>query len=848
MDEGGARARFNISRLAIRYPIVTYVVWISVIVGGILAFTTLKYTLLPDIAFPVVVVTATNREATAAVTERNVTDVLEKKLADVGETTIQSSTYAGRSEITLAYNVGTPVEERERVVRDALAHLGTTLPSGTNLKITPVDLNEATVVTYAVIVTPTTFREVQGLLRGYAQPAFAKIPGVRRVDVLGDDPYGKTAARFNGKRAIEIRIVKTAAANTLDVADAADAVRNRVETFAGLSLVTAESQAPYVREASHATTDALGLAMALSVLVIMPFLRDWRATVISAIAIPVSLAGTAIVMAILHFNLETITLLALALVIGVVVDDAIVDVENIRRHMDNGVRPMRAAVEATDEIGLTVTAATMTIVAVFLPIGLMTGTLGLFFKPFGITASAAVLTSLLVARTLSPTIAAEWLQPREETREQRRDRYAGRKRVEPQLVEFAWYRRFLAWSLARPRTILAAAALSFVGGLAIVPLIPKGFIPHLDRGEFLVTIDAPANAKNGVALSAAKRYESLVRQDAAVRDVLVTIGGRGDPTQGELYVTLHSNRDATTLAVENRVRAALPPIANIVPSVEDIPFVDTGVSKPLRVSLSEPITANIDTLENAAADVTARTEKIPGLVGVTLDGLERNDAGTLTRIDHEGLRRVAYIDGDTTGIPIGDATSKVTELARKMMPPGVKVGLGGESEDIAKTFSQFGTALALSVVSIIIVLVLLFRGWRAPLVILASLPLSIVGAMLALFITRADFSIISLMGVIFLFGLVNKNAILLVDFIRERRRHGLELMTATLDAATLRLRPILMTTAATILGMLPIALGYGAGAELRAPMAVAIIGGLLTSTLLSLIVIPVAYTMVARRT
>ncbi len=833
MDEGGARARFNISRLAIRYPIVTYVVWLAVVIGGVVAFLSLKYTLLPDIAFPVVVVTATNDEPTAQRTERDLTIPLEARLAHVGENAIRSSTYAGRTEISLAYDVGASLDERERVVRDALVGLGSTVPSGTKLKITPVDLNESTVVTYAVTVDSASFLQVQGILRGYAQPAFAGIPGVRRVDVLGDDPKGLTAARFNGKRAIEVRVVKKASANTLDVADACESVRSRIATFAGLELVTGESQAPYIREASHATTDALGLAMALSVLVILPFLRDWRATVISAVAIPVSLAGTAIAMALLHFNLETITLLALALVIGVVVDDAIVDVENISRHIDRGASPMKAAIEATDEIGLTVTAATFTIVAVFLPIGLMTGTLGLFFKPFGITASAAVLTSLLVARTLSPTIAAEWLK--------RRD-----TKDTPPAQLFGWYRGILAWSLRRPRTVLIAAAVSFVAGLAIVPLIPKGFIPHLDRGDFLVTVTAPANAKNGVALAAAKRYERVVRQDADVADVLVTIGGRGDPTSGELYVTLKPSRSATTFDVENRVRTALPTLANIVPSVEDIPFVDTGVSKPLRVSLSAPLTTNLDVLEDAAQSVATRTAEIPGLVGVTLVGIERNDRGALTRIDHEALLRVAYIDGDTTGLPIGDATTKVADLARTMLPAGVRVGLGGESEDIARTFGQFGTTLALSVVSIVVVLALLFRGWRAPLVIACSLPLSIVGAMLALFVTRADFGIISLMGVIFLFGLVNKNAILLVDFIQQRRRAGMDRFTAVIDAAAHRLRPILMTTGATILGMLPIALGLGAGSELRAPMAVAIIGGLLTSTLLSLIVIPVAYAAVDR--
>ena len=569
------------------------------------------------------------------------------------------------------------------------------------------------------------------------------------------------------------------------------------------------------------------LAVILSTVVIYLFLANWQATAISALAIPTSLLGTFIVMAIYGFNLETITLLALALVIGIIVDDAIVDVENIARHLEEGEPPRQAAIHATNEIGLTVTATTMTIVAVFLPVGLMGGVLGQFFRPFGLTISAAVITSLLVARTLSPLLAVYWL-----------------KRSPTQRVSGFWlrfidgYRQMLAWSLAHKGIVLGLALLSFCGGIGLIPFISKGFIPHLDRGEFNIVYQAPPTTTLAQSLEVARKLETEVRRAPDVETVFTTVGSRqGEPNRGTLYVKMRHDRQLTTLAQQNQLRDRLPKLANVTTSVEDIPFVDTGGEKPLQFALRSE---DLKGLEQATNALKTKVQTLPGFVDVTSTGAQSS-----FEIEHLNGKRVAYISANLgKGLTLGAATDRVVAAAKTTLPKTVELNLGGDSERAADTFSGFGITIGLSVLCVLGVLLLLFRSWVDPLVIILALPLSIVGAVLAQFVTRSDFGMISVIGIIFLLGLVNKNAILLVDYINQLRQQGTNRHEAILRAGLVRLRPILMTTAATILGMLPIALGWGAGAELRAPMAIVIIGGLMSSTLLSLIVIPVAYAVV----
>jgi multidrug efflux pump subunit AcrB len=863
------RERLNISRLALQFPWLTWGFWIAVSVAGLFAFSSLKYALFPDVTFPVVVVSATAPIATqiptAQETEIELTRVLEQGLQSLekqGLDGTRSSTYPGRSIVSLSFAVGTNLEESTQAVAARLKQIK--LPAGSTYDVNPVNLNESAVVSYAIEGSGQTLAQLTQVSQVQIMPAIAQVPGVLKVTLTGVPgntsltnlpkvgqseqvvlPPGMSAVRLDGVDALAVEVVKRGNANTLDVVrEVEQAIAKLQPTLSNVTIRQAETQADYINEATQATVDALGLAIALSVLVIFPFLWNWKATLISALAIPTSLLGTAIVMAVLGLNLETITLLALALVIGIIVDDAIVDVENIARHLEEGVSPRQAAIEATDEIGLTVTAATLTIVAVFLPVALMGGVIGQFFKPFGITISAAVLISLLVARTLSPLLAAQWLKPHAHPKQ------------EAQTRAIQVYQPLLGWSLRHRWWVVGIAVLSFVLGIGLIPLVPKGFIPKLDRGEFNITYTSPlpqlisataTTAGTGqtdpllASLDAAKQLETVVLPFPQVQSVFTRVGTReGQPNVGVLYVKLHKDRTAHTSEVQDQIRQKLPVIAGVTTSVEDIQFIDTGGEKPLQVALYGD---DLKDLAQTAAIVKTRVEKLPGFSDVSTS-INTDQSNRILKIEHNDGRRVAYVSANLQrGVALGDATDQVVAIANQVKPATISLDLGGDSARIGEIFSSFAPILGLSVLSILVVLLLLFRSWTDPLVIAFSLPLSIVGALLASLLTGSEFGMISMIGMIFLLGLTNKNAILLVDYMNQLRRTGLSRNEAILTAGSVRLRPILMTTAATILGMLPIALGLGAGSELRAPMAIAIIGGLVTSTLLSLLVVPVVYAL-----
>ncbi|MEH2060944.1 MAG: efflux RND transporter permease subunit [Nostoc sp.] len=870
-----ARELFNISKLAIQFSWLTVSFWIAVTVAGVLAFSSLKYALFPDITFPVVVVNATAPLTTALDTEAKLTKPLEERLRSLeGLEDIRSSTYPSQTAVSLSFAVGTNLETSTKKVETALKQL--TLPQGATSKIIPLNLNESAAISYAIESPTRNLPDLTKLAQNDIVSAIAKLPGVLKVSLLGAGTAtptlnptngsaaalpqtGATLVRFNGQNAIAFQVIKRGSANTLEVVSRVEKEVQRLRsTLKDVKLTLAATQAEYIRHATQSTIDALLEAVLLSIVVIFPFLWNWRATLISALAIPTSLLATFIVMAIFGFNLETITLLALALVIGSIVDDAIVDVENIMRHIEDGETPRQAALLATNEIGLTVTAATLTAVAVFLPIGLMGGVIGQFFKPFGITVSAAMLASMLVARTLSPVLAIYWLKPKSSLSPH------GEAKIWVAFTQF--YRNLLSWSLNHRKIVIGLAVLSFIAGIALIPVIPKGFIPKLDRGEFNIAYTAPLPSIPDLAgrgqegqksdipspqspipnplndsLEVAKKLEEVVRKSPAVETVFTTVGSReGEPNKGILYVKLKSDRTITTAELQDQLRSSLPALSGVTTSVEDIQFVDSGGQKPLQIALQGD---NLPALSKAVKAIKERIQKLPGFADVTITG-ETNPQGTVFQIERLNNQRVAYISANLgKDLSLGDATDKVVAEAKAVLPSNVSLNLGGDSARQGEVFGSFGTTLALSALCIVVVLFLLFKTWVDPLVIGVSLPLALVGAMLALLITKSDFGMISLIGFVFLLGLANKNAILLVDYINQLRNAGLERTEAILKTGLVRLRPIMMTTASTILGMLPIALGLGAGSELRSPMAIAIAGGLVTSTILSLIVVPVVYTI-----
>lgn len=890
------RERFNISRVCIAHPRIVIGFWIGVIVAGILAFSSLKYALFPEVTFPVVVVTTTAPISTATDMELKVTLPIENQVKSIeGVYDFRSSTYGGRSIISLAFLVGTSLESSTEKVETTLKTLQ--FPPETTYNVIPLNLNESTAITYAIQSESLTLKELTERTKTEIIPQLKALPGVLKVNLLGDgltrqgtsniaslsrsqtliqDP--PTLVRYNGGNVLAVQVVKRSDANTLEVVNQ---VENQVKilqkNFQNVKLTLAETQADYIRKATHSTLDELLLALVLAITIVFPFLRNFRATLITALAIPTSLLGTCIVMAIAGFNLETITLLALALVIGIVIDDAIVDVENIARLIDAGENPRDAAIKGTDEIGLTVTASTLTIVAVFLPVAFMGDALGQFFKPFALTISSAVLISLLVARTLSPVLAVYWLKPVANRSEQ--------NRLKPNII-IETYRQLLQWSLHHRKLVILMAISSFIAGLALIPLVPQGFLPRLDRGEFVINYSYPLPqisnlqlqknsstpapqtetstretdifqqqgafdwltnlTRNPIQLflrktrTTADQIEQVVLNTPDVEEAFTIIGIKGQPNKGRIYIKLKNDRQLTTLETQDLIRSNLPEINNVTISVEDIQFVETGDEKPLQIVL---VGEDVNLLNQTAKIIQEKVAKLPGFVDVRATG-EDNPSNTINQIERFNGQRAAYITANLSqGQLLGDATNQVLNLAQPLIPNGVTLKLTGDSARIGQVLNSFLVTLLFSVVCMLGLLFLLFGRWVEPAVVGLTLPLCLVGAMLALLMTQSDFGIISLIGLIFLLGLLDKNVLLLMDYVNQLRQKGMNRNDAIIETGVVRLRPIMMTTASTILGMLPIALGLGTGAELRQPMAVAIIGGLITSTLLSLIVVPVLNTL-----
>ncbi|WP_319421261.1 efflux RND transporter permease subunit [Pleurocapsa sp. FMAR1] len=863
-----SKTRFNLSRLAIEYSRLTICFWLAIAVAGIFAFSSLKYSLFPAVNFPVVVIRAQANTTTVLDTEAKITKPLETALANIpGLAQLFSSTYSGQTVVNLLLDTDIDIEEATANIKTTLNQLS--LPTASDLEVIPFNLNETSAISY-VITGQETLEELNNTAATKIAPTIEKLPGVQRVDILGnpnssvnaDIPTANssTLVHFNGEKAIAFQVIKQGDANTLEVVrQVKEKVSQLQQRLPDIQFILAETPAGYIRDSTNATIQALFGAVALAILVIFPFLRNFRATLITAIAIPISLLGTFIVMAGLGFNLETLTLLALALAIGIIVDDAIVEVENIMRHLEEGESPREAALSATREIGLTASISTLTIVAVFLPIGLMGGTLGQFFRPFGITISAAVLTSLLAARTLSPVLALYWFK----------NTTRGSNRQETQGFVTNKYRQVLQWALNHRRAVIGIAIASFLAGIALIPLIPQGFVPQLDRGEFKITYTtalpkltsravkannnslekpqskfdwlrniarSPERILLNRTITVGQEIETVVLNHPDVASVYTIAGVQGEPNKGKLYIKLKDNRRLTTSQVQTEIRQKLPNIPQVIVSVEDIPFVETGEDPSFKVALAGE---NIEQLRTSAIAFQQKIQNLSGFEDVRLDGVDQ----PLDKLIHLDGKRVAYVNANLTADRgIGDATKKAEAIA-KHLPPGITFDLEGDSARSQKILGEFAITLTLAVICMLVVLYLPFRRWLEPLVIGLSLPLSIVGAMLALLITQSDFGMISLIGLIFLLGLLDKNAILLLDYANQLRDSGMSRTEAILKTGVVRLRPIVMTTFSTILGMLPIALGWGAGSELRQPMAVAIIGGLITSSLLSLIVVPVIYTL-----
>ncbi len=745
-------------------------------------------------------------------------------------------------------------------------------------------------------------------------------------------------SRLNGQRAVALNIVKQSGANTVDVANAVKAVVNDVGKVLppGVKIIIAADNSVFTVDAVHDVMVNIIYGSILAVLVIFLFLADIRPTIISALAIPTSIIATFIFMRFLGFTLNFMTLLGLSLAVGLLIDDAIVVIENIFRNFGLGKARNVAAYDGTSEIALAVMATTFTIVVVFVPVAFMKGIVGKFFFSFGMTVAAAVLVSLFVAFTLTPMLSSRFLKEEHAHHKGTRNPIYKVTNLWNDLFDRlnVLYQKTIHYALNHRLLVMVVAVLIFIGSFPLVSLIGTEFLPDYDRGEFFINFKASPGTTLEETARLSKGIEDIAASHKEVSSIFTAIGSGSDPNNwGYMHVRmidlaerkLTANQLMTQIRSEvasyaglkiaftgeqsqgggggmpveisisgenpDKLRAIAALVEDSVRATKGAVEVDNslGEGKPeLRLNLDRERIADLGL--NVAQTSMAVRYLVYGVVPIKyregeheadvrvrlqesdrknlsdlsrilvpsskeINGAHGNqvplsyvasivDASAVSEIDRYDRQQTVKVTANNAGRFAGDVRADAFAKAVKIpTPPGYRIYASGEAEMQAESFGYILQALLLSIILIYLVLASQFESFTDPFAIMLSLPMSLVGAFLGLLIFRSSLSIMSMIGIVMLMGLVTKNAILLVDFAKQDMRRGSSRMDALVRAGSIRLRPILMTTFAMIFGMLPLALGLGPGAELRAGIARAVIGGLTTSTALTLLVVPVVYTL-----
>jgi HAE1 family hydrophobic/amphiphilic exporter-1 len=750
------------------------------------------------------------------------------------------------------------------------------------------------------------------------------------AQVIDGKEEKRSHAQLNGQSAVSLTIQKQSGTNTVAVAERLheelEVLREQLHSEFGedLTIEVPVDNSVFIETSIHHVQFDLFYGGILAVLIIFAFLRDWRATIISALALPTSVIATFAFIYLMGFTFNTMTMLALTLSIGILIDDAIVVIENIHRHLEMGKPPMQAAQEGTKEIGLAVLAITASIVAVFVPVATMGGIIGRFFFQFGMTVAFAVTVSLFVAFTLTPMLSARVLK---------RDHGSNAigEAIEKVLsvIENA-YRSLIRGALNHPIVTSLVAVGSLAGAIGLATVIPTEFVPAEDRGEFRIYAEMPSGTKLDETIAYTDRITERVREVPGVELTFATIGSgaRGEINKGVIHVEMVpvSERsfsqneamvyvrdtlepfDAADIAIEpieavggggnerqgdiqyilmgsdyDELTESAREVVRVLEDKEGFVDVDTSVStgKPevhlevdrqrasdLGVSVAAIGTA-IRTLYagDKISEVSTDGERYDARVRLKeafrddpaklLDLSVRSSSGRLvalsnivsieeatgpSQIEHYNRQKQVTVLANLEDLALGSAMGQMRSAVEDTVPDTIEATTGGNAENLQETAGYMIEALILAVVLTFLILSAQFESFIHPLTIMLSLPLSLIGALGALALTGMSLNIFTMIGFIMLMGLVTKNAVLLVDYTNVlRRRDGMERFEALVEAGAVRLRPILMTTAAMIFGMIPVATATGAGGGQRAPMAVAVIGGLITSTLLTLVVVPVAY-------
>jgi HAE1 family hydrophobic/amphiphilic exporter-1 len=742
----------------------------------------------------------------------------------------------------------------------------------------------------------------------------------------------RAISRLNGKECIIFSVLKQSGKNTVRVAeDVTRRVQKLNQDFQEIEIRLSSDESEFIRDAKNDVLLSLILGAILASIVVFLSFGDLRNTIISVAGLPVCIIGAFAVMYFLGFSMNVVTLLALSLSVGLLIDDAIVVRENIFRHMEElGKDSLTAARDGTSEVGLAVTATTLTVVSVFLPVAFATGIAGKFFREFGITVAAAVLISLFEAFTFAPVLSAYFFR---KTRKERAT-FLGRAMSQATSIYRRineLYRPTLVWSLRHRKSVLAIGTVLFFASLTIIRVIGTGGSPRGERPEFNIVLEYASGTNLSEASALTQQFEKILAEQSEVTDIFAVVGSSGGAVdQAVLHIRLKRG-DTSVRAFQDRIR----PILNTMPGAK-VTYRETssfsGAAASAFVQL--PIQVNVRgdelaRLASTAEEVKKRLNVVPGLVDLNTDlkqprpelqvHVDRERASDLgvstlqlatvirtfiagevatklregekefdirvrlqestrekadrllslyipttkgsqatlsqmatielvngpTQINRENRNRQILVGGNIAqSRSLGEVMNDVqARLADMKIPEGTTISFGGQAEQMAESFRSLGVSLILAIIFVYMVLASQFGSFVQPFTIMLALPLAVIGALLALLLTNKVFDIMAFIGLIMLMGLVTKNSILLIDYINKGRENGLGRTDAILSAGMKRSRPILMTTLAMVLGMTPVALAFGTSAEFRVSMAVTVIGGLISSTLLTLVVVPVVYTI-----
>ena len=799
-----------------------------------------------------------------------------------------------------------------------------------------------------LVKTPNEFNQIIVAQNRSSTGAIVPVYLSQVAQVVDGQAEAESASLQNGQPAVAMDIIKMSDANVIDVVDKTQQRLAEIQATLppGVTMTVVADSSKSIRGSLNNVVRTLIEGAILAVFIVWLFLGSWRSTIITGLTLPISLLGTLAAIWTFGFSINMMTLLALALCIGLLIDDAIVVRENIVRHVGMGKHHRQAALDGTQEIGLAVLATTLVIVAVFLPVAFMGGIIGRFFYQFGVTVSTAVLLSLFVSFTLDPMLSSIWPDPDAVHQHDRLNvRVSFRKRPIAWLLEgfqrlldrlTNLYSHILAWNLRHRLITMLIAIGSLVAAFFAVGLVGKEFVPQADMNEIKVKFETPVNANLDYTQQKAAQINAVLQSFPEVTNTYATVNAMSYSGNNRVQVNVSlvpkDERTRGLDALNRAMREQLQQVGGIkVTSVAAAAMAVSGGLKPIMISIKGNDLTELQRLSNefmqklsnvnGLVDLESTLKQPKSMVNVTINREAANDAGlsigqigqalrpllagdnvstfkddngnnidvnvrlnddnrqtisqlqsmylSSSRMDSNGqpiliplsqvanfsetlgapqinrrsLFREVVVQANTDGRPAGDIGADITNIQNEMkLPPGYSFAVQGSNKDMAESIGYATTALGLAIVFIYMLLGSQFNSFLYPVAIMASLPLSLIGVFFALFLFGSSLNMFSIIGIIMLMGLVCKNAILLIDFIKESLSNGLSRTESIMLAGQTRLRPILMTTAAMVMGMVPLALGIGEGSEQQAPMAHAIIGGVITSTLLTLIVVPVIYT------